>query len=431
MALDLPRVRIAILGAGTVGSPVARQLIEHQDDLAQRIGGVPEVIGIATKELDDERLAGLPRELLTDDAASLIDGADVVVELIGGIEPARTLVLQALRSGKAVVTANKALLAAHGPEIYEAADANGADLYFEAAVGGAIPIIRPVREGLAGDRIVRILGIVNGTTNYILDQMTTQHLGYDVALKEAQDLGFAEANPSADVDGYDAASKIAILASLAFHMRVSLNDVYREGITEITPHDIASAAESGHVIKLLAIAERSDAGVAMRVHPSLVPLSHPLANVGGSFNAVFIEAEAAGQLMFYGRGAGGVPTSSAVLGDIVSVARNRALGGKGPRESNYMSLPTLPIGAARTKFQIRLDVADKPGVLAKVAAILGAHDVSIESVRQPPSAADTGRAQLVISTHRALEADLRATVDEIRGCEVVHAVLSVLRIEGE
>jgi homoserine dehydrogenase len=424
-------VRIALLGAGTVGSEVARLLLTHRDDLTQRIGAVPEVIGIATLEPEAENLKGIPRNLITTDAASLIPKADIVVELIGGIEPARGFVLEALRAGKAVVTANKALLAAHGPEIYEAADANGADLYFEAAVGGAIPIIRPVREGLAGDRIVRILGIVNGTTNYILDRMTTEHLGYDVALKEAQEEGYAEADPTADVEGYDAAAKIAILASLAFHMRVSLDDVHREGITGITPYDVAAAAESGHVIKLLGIAERTDAGVAVRVHPALVPLSHPLANVGGAYNAVFIVAEAAGELMFYGKGAGGVPTSSAVLGDIVSVARHRALGGKGPRESNYMTLPVVPISSLKTRFQIRLEVADRPGVLAKVAAILGAHDVSIESVRQPPSGDGDGRAHLVISTHKAVESDLRATVDEIRACDVVHAVLSVLRIEGE
>ncbi|MBN2176712.1 MAG: homoserine dehydrogenase [Demequinaceae bacterium] len=431
MADAPPSVKIALLGAGTVGSEVARLLIDHKDDLAQRIGAMPEVVGIATLEPDDEALTGLPRDLITTDAAALIPKADIVVELIGGLEPARTFVLDALQSGKAVVTANKALLAAHGPEIYEAADANGSDLYFEAAVGGAIPIIRPVRESLAGDRIQRILGIVNGTTNYVLDRMTTAHLDYEVALKEAQEAGFAEADPTADVEGYDAASKIAILASLAFHMRVSLDDVYREGITEITPHDVAAAAESGHVIKLLGIAQRTDAGVTVRVHPALVPLTHPLANVGGAYNAVFIEAEAAGELMFYGKGAGGVPTASAVLGDIVSVARHRALGGKGPRESNYVSLPVLPIASSRTRFQIRLEVADRPGVLAKVAAILGAHDVSIETVRQPPSGGGDGRAHLVIATHEAVESDLSATVEEIRACDVVHAVLSVLRIEGE
>ncbi len=368
---------------------------------------------------------------MTSDLGELVVEADIIVELMGGIEPARTVLIRALNGGKSVVTANKALLAAHGPEIYEAADAAGADLYFEAAVAGAIPLVRPVRESLAGDRVKKILGIVNGTTNYVLDQMTARHLAYDVALKEAQDLGYAEADPTVDVEGYDAAAKAAILASLAFHMRVRLEDVYREGITQITPHDVAAATESGHVIKLLAIAERTEAGVCVRVHPALVPLAHPLANVRGAFNAVFIEAEAAGELMLYGQGAGGVPTASAVLGDIVSVARHLALGGKGPRESNYVDVPVLPLSAARTRFQMRLEVLDQPGVLAKVAAILGSHQVSIEAVRQPPRAAEVPFAHLIISTHEATEADLDATVDEIRECDVVNAVLSVLRIEGE
>jgi homoserine dehydrogenase len=431
VANDQKRVRIAILGAGVVGSQVARLLIEQKDDLAQRIGAVPEIVGIAVLDPDEPREDDLPRSILRGDPAALVDEADIVVELMGGIEPARTVVLKALRAGKAVVTANKALLAAHGPEIYEAADEAGADLYFEAAVAGAIPLVRPVRESLAGDRVKKILGIVNGTTNYVLDQMTTKHLAYDVAVKEAQELGFAEADPTADVEGYDAAAKAAILASLAFHMRVPLEDVYREGITEITPQDVAAATESGHVIKLLAIAEQTDEGVCVRVHPALVPLTHPLANVRGAFNAVFIEAEAAGELMFYGQGAGGVPTASAVLGDIVSVARHLALGGKGPRESNYRDVPVLPLSAARTRFQMRLEILDQPGVLAKVAAILGSHQVSIEAVRQPPRAADAPFAHLIISTHEAIEADLDATVDEIRDCDVVNAVLSVLRIEGE
>lgn len=424
------RVAIAILGAGNVGAQVARLLLEQRDDLAQRIGAVPEVIGVAVRDVGADRPAGPAASLLTSDAEALVDAADVVVELIGGIEPARSLVLRALAAGKAVVTANKALLAAHGPELYEAADASGADLYFEAAVAGAIPLVRPVRESLAGDRVRKILGIVNGTTNYVLDEMTTKHLAYDVALKEAQELGYAEADPSADVEGFDAAAKAAILASLAFHMRVGLDDVYREGIAGVTPHDVEAARESGHVIKLLAIAERSEEGVCVRVHPALVPQNHPLANVHGAFNAVFIEAEAAGELMFYGQGAGGVPTASAVLGDIVSVARHIASGGKGPRESNYVDVPVLPLSAARTRFQMRLEVADRPGVLAKVAAILGAHDVSIEAVRQPRSARGDS-AQLVISTHEATESALDATVEEIRGSDVVNAVLSVLRIEGE
>ncbi len=431
MAANISRVRIAILGAGTVGSQVARLLIEQKDDLAQRIGAVPDIVGIAVLDPDEPREDDLPRSLLVPNPLALIEEADVIVELMGGIEPARTAVLAALKAGKAVVTANKALLAAHGPEIYEAADASGADLYFEAAVGGAIPIVRPVREGLAGDRVRRILGIVNGTTNYVLDEMTTKHLAYDVALKEAKELGYAEADPTADVEGYDAAAKAAILASLAFHMRVSLEDVYREGITEITPYDVEAAAESGHVIKLLAIAESLDEGVCVRVHPSLVPLAHPLANVRGAFNAVFIEAEAAGELMFYGQGAGGVPTASAVLGDIVSVARHLAVGGKGPRESNYMDVPVLPLSAARTRYQMRLEVKDQPGVLAKVATLFGTHKVSIESVRQPPRPPGTPLVQLIIGTHTATEAALQATVDAIRGSDAVNAVLSVLRIEGE
>ena len=428
---DQLRVRIAILGAGTVGSQVARLLIEQKDDLAQRIGAIPEIIGIAVLDPDEARNDDLPRSLLTSDIGELVVQADIIVELMGGIEPARTVLLRALSGGKSVVTANKALLAAHGPEIYEAADAAGADLYFEAAVAGAIPLVRPVRESLAGDRVKKILGIVNGTTNYVLDQMTTRHLAYDVALKEAQELGYAEADPTADVEGYDAAAKAAILASLAFHMRVRLEDVYREGISEITPFDVDAAAESGHVIKLLAIAERTEEGVCVRVHPSLVPLAHPLANVHGAFNAVFIEAEAAGELMFYGQGAGGVPTASAVLGDIVSVARHLALGGKGPRESNYMDVPVLPISATRTRYQMRLEVKDEPGVLAKVATLFGTCKVSIESVRQPPRPVPSALVQLIIGTHEATEAALQATVEAIRGCDAVNAVLSVLRIEGE
>jgi homoserine dehydrogenase len=347
---------------------------------------------------------------------------------MGGIEPARTLLLSALEGGKAVVTANKALLAAHGPELFEAADTAGADLYFEAAVAGAIPLVRPVRESLAGDHVRRILGIVNGTTNYILDEMTERGLGYDVALKQAQELGYAEADPTADVEGFDAAAKAAILASLAFHQRVALDDVYREGISAITPDDVIAARENRQVIKLLAIAERSDGGVAVRVHPALIPVTHPLAGVHGAYNAVFIEAEAAGGLMFYGQGAGGLPTASAVLGDIVSVARHRAHGGKGPRESNYAANAMLPMDAALTRYAVRLSVIDRPGVLASVADSFAKHSVSIESVRQM---AGRGTAGLVISTHRAPEGDLAATVADLRTSEAVNEVVSVLRIEGE
>ena len=420
-------VKVALLGPGTVGAHVARLLGEQAPELASRIGAPLTLEGVFVRDASKPR-EGIDPALLTEDAEGLISRADVVVELMGGIEPARTLLLSALGQGKAVVTANKALLAAHGPELFEAADAASADLYFEAAVAGAIPLVRPVRESLAGDHVRRILGIVNGTTNYILDEMTERGLGYDVALKQAQELGYAEADPTADVEGFDAAAKAAILASLAFHQRVALDDVYREGISAITPDDVIAARENRQVIKLLAIAERSEGGVAVRVHPALVPAAHPLAGVHGAHNAVFIEAEAAGGLMFYGQGAGGLPTASAVLGDIVSVARHRALGGKGPRESNYAANAMLPMDAALTRYAVRLSVQDRPGVLASVADIFAKHSVSIESVRQM---AGRGTAGLIISTHRAPEGHLAATVADLRSSDAVNEVVAVLRIEGE
>ena len=427
-------VKIALFGPGTVGSQVARLLTEQAADLAARVGAPLEITGVYVRDLTKER-EGIDPSLLTDDADALIARADVVVELMGGIEPAKSIILTAISAGAGVVTANKALLAAHGPELYEAADAANVDLYFEAAVAGAIPIIRPVRESLAGDHVRRILGIVNGTTNYVLDEMTARGLDYDVAVKQAQDLGYAEADPSADVDGYDAAAKAAILASLAFHQRVPLADVYREGISAITAADVAAATESGHVIKLLAIAERmgegASAGVSVRVHPALVPLAHPLASVHGAYNAVFVEAEAAGELMFYGKGAGGTPTASAVLGDVVSVARHKAQGGKGPRESHYGELPVLPISASSSRFQLRMIVRDRPGVLAAIAATLAASGVSIETVRQQAGRAGTGLATLSIATHRAPESDVATVLDALRASDAVTEIRSVLRIEGE
>lgn len=421
-------VNVAILGPGTVGTQVVRLLLEQGTDLASRVGAPVEIAGIYVRDLSKQRDAVIPHSLLTDEASALIARADVVVELMGGIEPARTLILEALGANKAVVTANKALLAAHGPELFEAADAAGADLYFEAAVAGAIPLVRPVRESLAGDHIQRILGIVNGTTNYVLDEMTRRGLGYDVALKQAQELGYAEADPTADVEGYDAAAKAAILASLAFHQRVPLGDVYREGISAITADDVSAARENHQVIKLLAIAERTDGGVAVRVHPALVPQDHPLAGVNGAYNAVFVEAEAAGGLMFYGQGAGGLPTASAVLGDLVSVARHLVSGGKGPRESNYATNPVLAMDASLTRYAVRMSVPDRPGVLARVADIFAEHSVGIESVRQM---AGRGTAGLIISTHRTLERDQAATVAQLRTADCVDEVISVLRIEGD
>jgi homoserine dehydrogenase len=430
-------LRVALLGCGVVGTQVARILTTDAEDLAARVGAPLELAGIAVRNLEAERDASIDPAWLTTDAEALVDGADVVVELMGGIEPARTLILRALKNGAAVVTANKALLAQHGPTLFEAADAAGADLYFEAAVAGAIPIVRPVRESLAGDRVRRVLGIVNGTTNYVLDRMATEGLDLDQVVKEAQALGYAEADPTADVEGYDAAAKAAILASLAFHTRVSLDDVDREGITSISAEDVDWARRQGYVIKLLAVAERYDdgpdaPGVQVRVHPTLVPEAHPLAGVRGAFNAVFVEAEAAGELMFYGRGAGGVPTASAVLGDVVSVARHRVLGGKGPVESSYAALPVLPATAARTRYQLRLEVVDRPGVLARIATVLAGQGVSIEAVRQTPAPDGIGAeaATLVITTHVTTELALRVTAEALGSLDVVRRVVSVLRVEG-
>ena len=425
-------LRIALLGCGVVGTEVVRLLVTQAEDLAARVGAPLELMGILVLDVTADFDPVVDRTLLTTDGAGLVERADIVIELIGGIEPARTLLLRAIGSGASVVTANKALLAVDGPTLYQAADEAGVDLYFEASVGGAIPIVRPIRESLAGDRISRVLGILNGTTNYVLDRMATDGLDLDVAVKEAQQLGFAEADPTADVEGFDAAAKAAILASLAFHTRVSLDDVAREGISGITADDVAWAARTGHVIKLLAVAERLPEGVSARVHPTLVPLSHPLAGVRGVFNAVFVEAEAAGELMFYGRGAGGRPTSSAVVGDVVSAARHRVLGGKGPIESRYADLPVLPPSVGLSRFQLRLDVADQPGVLAQVARVLAEHDISIETVNQAIlSVRGTQLADLVISTHRAPVAALVATVAALGALEVVDRVTSVLRVEGE
>jgi homoserine dehydrogenase len=420
-------IRVALLGCGTVGSQVVRLLDEQADDLTARIGAPIELAGIAVRRPDRHRT--VPRELLTADAAGLVaSDVDVVVEVIGGIEPVRTHLLTALRAGKSVVSANKALLAENGGELFTAADESGADLYFEAAVAGAIPLVRPLRESLAGDRITRVMGIVNGTTNFILSAMDETGANYGETLEEASRLGYAEADPTADVDGYDAASKAAILASIAFHTRVTAGDVYREGISAVTAADIAAARTLGRTIKLLAICERVDGTVTVRVHPAMIPRSHPLASVGGAFNAVFVEAESAGQLMFYGQGAGGAPTASAVLGDLVTVARNRVAGGRGPRESAYAALPVRPIAEVSTRYHLSLDVADKAGVLASVAAVFAEHDVSIAAVRQEGRTDD---ASLVIVTHAAPDAALRSTVDKVAGLPAVRDVVSVMRVEGE
>ncbi|WP_373368090.1 homoserine dehydrogenase [Kineococcus rubinsiae] len=430
-------VRVALLGCGVVGTEVARLLTSQADELAARVGAPLELVGIAVRRLGRDRGLGLDPSLFTTDAEELVTRADVVIEVIGGIEPARGLILRAMAHGAGVVTANKALLAADGPTLYEAAAKNSVDLYYEASVAGAIPLLRPLRESLAGDRVTRVLGIVNGTTNYVLDKMDSTGMGFAEAVEQAQSLGYAEADPTADVEGFDAAAKAAILASLAFHTRVSLDDVHREGITEVSAADVRAAQLQGCVVKLLAICERvagTDAegrpteAVSVRVHPAMLPLGHQLAGVRGAYNAVYVEAEAAGQLMFYGPGAGGLPTASAVLGDAVAVARHRLLGGRGPGESAYAELPVLPMDDTITRYHVRLDVADKPGVLAQVAGVFAGHGVSIEAVQQRQD--DAGRAVLVVVTHTATDAALSATVDELEGLDIVDSVAGVLRVEG-
>jgi homoserine dehydrogenase len=425
-------LKVALLGCGVVGSQVVRLLREQADDLAARIGAPLELVGVAVRR--PARHPDVPADLVTTDAAELVsrDDVDLVVEVIGGIEPARTLLLDALNRGKSVVSANKALLAEDGATLHDAAARSGADLYYEAAVAGAIPLLRPLRESLAGDRITRVIGIVNGTTNFILSRMDATGAGFDEALAEATALGYAEADPTADVDGYDAAAKAAILAGLAFHTRVTMSDVHREGIAEVSAADIASAKAMGCTVKLLAICERAvGAGgaeqVAVRVHPAMIPRAHPLASVGDAFNAVFVEAEAAGSLMFYGRGAGGAPTASAVLGDLVAVARNRVSGSRGSGESAYADLPVQSMGEVSTRYHVALDVADQPGVLAGVAGAFADAGVSIQTVRQE------GRgdaATLVIVTHTAPDAALAQTVSRLAGMPYVGRVASVMRVEG-
>ncbi|WP_130796601.1 homoserine dehydrogenase [Streptomyces otsuchiensis] len=424
-------LKVALLGCGVVGSQVARLMTTHAADLAARVGAPVELAGIAVRRPGRLR-EGVLSELITTDAHGLAGrpDIDVVVEVIGGIEPARSLISTAFENGASVVTANKALLAQDGPTLYAAADKYDADLYFEAAVAGAIPLLRPLRESLAGDTVNRVLGIVNGTTNFILDRMESSGAGYSEALEEAGALGYAEADPTADVEGFDAAAKAAILAGIAFHTRVRLDDVHREGITEVTASDIASARRMGCTVKLLAICERAADGrsVTARVHPAMIPLTHPLASVREAYNAVFIEADSAGSLMFYGQGAGGVPTASAILGDLVAACRNKVSGARGPGESAYTMLPVSPMGDVVTRYHISLDVADKPGVLSQVAAVFADHGVSIDTVRQQGK---DGEASLVVVTHRAPDAALTATVETLRGLDTVRGVASIMRVEGE
>ncbi|MFM1819622.1 MAG: hypothetical protein RIS61_1220 [Actinomycetota bacterium] len=420
---------VALLGGGTVGAAVARLLVEQAEDFTARVGSQVELKGVAVRDASKKR-AGIDPKLITTDAAGLAaSGADIVIELIGGIEPAKSLIETAIKNGSSVVTANKALLAAHGAHLHKLAEEKGVDLFYEAAVAGAIPLIRPLRESLAGDKVRRVLGIVNGTTNFILSKMYAEGADYASVLAEAQALGYAESDPTADVEGYDSAAKAAILAGIAFHTNVTSEDVYREGISKVTAGDIAAAKSMGYVIKLLAIAELSDddKGVIVRVHPAMVPQSHPLASVRDAFNAVFVEAEAAGQMMFYGRGAGGDPTASSVLGDVVAAARNRIAGSLAPAQSIYADLELRAIGDAKTSYYLNLRVADVPGVLAAISGEFAKHDVSIQAVRQDGIGED---ADLVIRTHKATDAKLSATVDGLKNLAAVKEVVGVMRVEG-
>jgi homoserine dehydrogenase len=434
--IEYRNLKVALLGGGSVGANVASLLIEHGDELASRAGAGLELVGVAVRDVDAVRTPSIPKELLTTDAEALILGADIVIELIGGLEPARTLVLQAINSGADVITGNKALLATHGTELFEAAEQVGAQIYYEASVGGAIPIIRPLRDSLAGDRVTRILGIVNGTTNYILDLMDQEGSSLEDALAKATALGYAEADPTADIEAFDAAQKASILASLAFHTTVPLESVHREGITGVTLEQVRAARAAGYVVKLLAVCERiaipgtDGFGVSTRVHPALIPLSHPLAAVHEAKNAVFVEAEAAGSLMFYGAGAGGKETASAVLGDLVSAARRHVVGGPGVAESTHANLPILPISSVITRYQITLTVVDRPGVLAAIATLFAENDVSVETVSQSVASEVAGTATLVIGTHSAAESALAATVAALEASEQVSSVESVLRVEG-
>jgi homoserine dehydrogenase len=423
-------VNLGLLGCGNVGAAFARLVQAQADTIAARTGIRLRVARVAVRSTSRPRSVDLPPGVLTHDTASVVSDPDVdlVVELIGGIEPARHLILEALKGGKPVVTANKELLANVGPELYATAEAAGLDLLFEAAVGGGIPIIRPLRESLSGEPIRRVLGIVNGTTNYILTRMTEEGASYHDALAEAQSLGYAERDPTADVEGYDAGAKAAILATIAFGVSVFAGDVYHEGISNVTPTDIAFAERLGYRIKLLAVAEQhEDRAVSVRVHPAMVPMAHPLASVGGSFNAVFIEGDAVGQLMFFGRGAGGNPTASAVLGDVIDASANLRRG-SAARIGQLQPARLRPIDDLESAFYLHVEVSDRPGVLAQVATVFGNAGVSIRSMEQEGLGDE---ARCIFITHKARESDVQLTLAGLRALDAVRTVRGVVRVVGE
>jgi homoserine dehydrogenase len=426
--VQAPSVKVGLLGCGNVGAALVRILEEDAEGIARRTGLRLDITRVAVRNAAKQRDVELSDGVLTHDAEAVVTDptVDVVVEVIGGIEPARGLILAALKAGKPVVTANKELLANVGAELFEAAATAGVDLLYEASVAGGIPLIRPLRESLAGERIARVMGIVNGTTNYILTKMTEEGASYTDALAEAQSLGFAERDPTADVEGFDAGAKAAIIASIAFGVKVVAGDVYREGISGVTAADIAFAKRLGYVVKLLAIAEQVDGEVAVRVHPAMLPETHPLAAVRESFNAVFVEGDAVGELMFYGRGAGGMPTASAVLGDLIDAAHNLRAGGSG-RTAPLAKGRIRPIDEMSSQFYLDVTVDDRPGVLAAVAAVFGEHQVSIRSMEQFGMGAE---ARLVFITHTARERDMQATISGLRHLDAVERIGSFLRVVG-
>jgi homoserine dehydrogenase len=423
-------LRVGLLGCGTVGTAVTRLLHDHREDIARRAGCRLEVSRIAVRDPSKRREVPVHPSVFTADPMEVVDDPDIdiVCELMGGSEPAGSLILAAFDRDKPVVTANKELLSTRGRELFDASDAKGLDLYFEAAVGGGIPLVRPLKESLTAERLTSIIGIVNGTTNYVLTRMSENGMSFAEALSEAQRLGYAEADPTADVDGHDAAAKCAILASIAFNARVVAGDVYREGIGRVTTEDIEFARRLGYVVKLLAIAELHEERVAARVHPAMIPSEHPLAAVRDAFNGVFVEGPNVGELMFYGRGAGGEPTATAVVGDLVTVARNLLAGARGVGCTCFLERTVRPMSEMEGQYYILLRVEDRPGVLAEIASVFGRNDVSIKSVWQEGTGAD---AQLVFITHRAREGLFQQAVTELGGVRAVEEVRSILRVEAE
>lgn len=430
--MERPVFKVALLGLGTVGRGVYRILTENREDIMQKTGAFIEIKKILVRSIGKDRGLAVPGEILTTDIDEIINDPEikVVIEVLGGIKPTLDYVLEALGNGKSVVTANKDMVAEHGKELFEAAHLGHCDLLFEGAVAGGIPIIRTLKQSLASNRIQQIFGIINGTTNYMLTKMTKEGLGFNEVLAEAQAQGYAEADPAADVEGFDAARKITILSSIAFNTRVPLSDVHVEGITRITVEDIQYATELGYVIKLLGIAKNAGDGIEVRVNPTFVPVHHPLAAVGDVFNAVFVRGDAVGDTMFYGRGAGELPTASAVVADVMDACRDLLHNVPGIISCTcFQEKPVKHIGLTFSKYYIRLHVADRPGVLASVALVFGNKEVSLKSVLQKPSSDES--AELVLITHRVQEQNVRDALMDITQLSSVLEVSNVIRVEEE